>query len=112
MGALSVYLGEGGIADQEMNKESSMDIRFEKNVEDPGQVVCEISSKEDIDVTLKAFNLEIPDGDDQLSLDENSGRTVNLTLKIIDPGKPYIALILNENGEHQEAVGAGIEMNY
>jgi hypothetical protein len=112
MGALAVYLSEPGISGQEEKPESSMDIRFEESTEDPEQVVCVISSKEDIGVTLKAFNLEIPDGDDQLSLDQNNSRTVKLTLKIIDPDKPYIAIVSNEKGVHREAVGAGIEMNY
>ena len=110
MGALAVYLSEAGIQGLQENQEPSMEISFEENNADPQQVICEISAKEDMDVTLKVFNLETPGENNQLRLDPNL--TTKVTLKIIDPNKPYIALVLNENGEHQEAVGAGIKMSF
>ncbi len=112
MGALAVYLSEPWISGQSELEESSMNISFEKKNADTDQVVCKISSNEDMNGILKVFNLEISDGIDQINLDQNNNRTVDLILKIIDPDKPYIALVSNEKGKYREAVGAGIEMNF
>jgi hypothetical protein len=112
MGALAVYLSDPGISGSGEILESSMDISFEEKKEDPEQVVCMVSSKENMSATLKVYNLEIPDDADHISLDQNNNRKVNIKLKIIDPDKPYIVLVSNEKGEYQEAVGARIEMSY
>ena len=112
MGALAVYLSESGISGLQENQEASMEISIEENNADPEKVNCIISSMEDMGVTLRVFNLEIPDDADQISLDKNNNRTAKLTLKIIDPDKPYIALVSDEKGEYREAVGAGIDMSF
>jgi len=113
MGALAVYLGDPNIVSGKM-LEKSVNISFQRANADSTVVVCMITAKKDIDVSLSVFNLEMSDEDNRISLNQNNSRAVNLELTILDPDKPYIAVVsdVNDMDQRWEVVGARIEMNY
>jgi len=115
MGALAVYLSEPEIVSGKLDKEeTAVNISFEKLNTDSDIVVCSITAKKDMDISLRGFNLEIPDKDNRISLNQSNSRTVGLELNILHPDAPYIAVASNVNDmeQHWEAVGAGIESNF
>jgi hypothetical protein len=113
MGALAVYLSDPDIVSVKV-RESPVNISFERTNADSDEVVCMINTKNDMDLSFMMYNLENPDKDNRISLNQNNSRTAKIELKILDPHKPYIALVsdVNDMDQRWEAVGAKVELNF
>ncbi len=115
MGALAVYLSEPEMVSGKLDKEeTAVNISFVKVNTDSDIVSCSITAKKDMDISLRGFNLEIPDKNNRISLNQSNSRTVELELNILYPDTPYIAVAsdVNDMEQHWEAVGARIESNF
>ena len=115
MGALAVYLSEPEMVSGKLEKEETgVTISFENVNADSDEVICLVTAQKDLDLTFKFFNLDTTDTNNRLALNQGNSRTVELKLNVLDPDKPYIAVVtdVNKIENYWEAVGAGVGINF
>jgi hypothetical protein len=113
LGALSVYTNDGILPGDGKAKAQETEVETETSRTEDGTVNITVritgSGKHTID--LKTFNATANSGDQWFELEGNSTFETTLKLKVIDMGKPYIALItLDLDPEsRKEIVGSYID---
>jgi hypothetical protein len=110
MGALSIYLaGPQIIPDEEGRKQDTrVKIRTGLTTAISKKIILQVSVNRDLDLLVRTFNLETETGGQQITLDETNNRELPLEMNIIDPGKPYVLILVDAQdlGHRWEMTGA------
>jgi hypothetical protein len=112
LGALSVYLSQDQLISTRPGPGKSIQMQTETINSENGvsNVSITITGKGKHELKVKTFNSEPNFGTKQIDLSGNKTEKVDLTLKVVDMNKPYIAVIyLDKDPDiHEEIVGSYI----
>jgi len=111
MGALSIYLSSpqaGGSVQQADQDGTQVSLKTGLTTAVSKEVLIHVTGSRNLKLVVKSFNLKTSSGEQEVMLNDSNNRELDLEMKIIDPGKPYVLVLADVNNQSKwwELTGA------